>query len=157
MRPKPFISQELEPPFVRDKNSDKVWHRCQMRTLYVDTDRSGVVYHANYLKYFEYGRGELMRNANYPYKEIEDNGFIYPIIKLELSYHTPLFYDDLFYVHTRPGEIKLVTLQFDYIITRASDGEVISVGYTRHCATNEKGVPVEIDARTIKLWQQFPT
>jgi acyl-CoA thioester hydrolase len=50
------------------------------RTLYADTDRSQVVYHANYLRYFEFGRASLMRDAAYPYREIEESGYVYPII-----------------------------------------------------------------------------
>ncbi len=103
MRPKPFRPESLpdHPTCVRDRNTSLVWHRCELRTLYVDTDRSQVVYHANYLRYFEFGRASLMREANYPYKQIEESGYIYPIIKTELNYHSPLFYDDLMYA--RPG------------------------------------------------------
>ncbi len=158
MRPKPFIAEELveHPSHVKDLNSGFSWHRSQMRVLYVDTDRSQVVYHANYLRYFEFGRAELMRDANYPYKEIEASGYIYPIIKTELNYFTPLLYDDLMYIHTRPAKRELVKLQFDYLITRAEDGEVICTGFTKHCAVNSKGIPVEVDKKTIKLWEQFP-
>lgn len=158
MRPKPFLSEPLPDleNYVRDANTDTIWHRSQMRTLYVDTDRSQVVYHANYLRYFEFGRAEFMREANYPYKEIEESGFIYPIIKTELNYYTPLFYDDLMYVHTRPATLELVKLQFDYVITRVHDGEIICTGYTKHCAVNTDGIPVEIDEKTIALWEQFP-
>ncbi|MDD3816135.1 MAG: thioesterase family protein [Desulfocapsaceae bacterium] len=158
MRPKRFIPELLpeHPSHVRDKNSNKIWHRCEMRTLYVDTDRSQVVYHANYLRYFEFGRASLMREANYPYKKIEESGYIYPIIKTELNYYTPLYYDDLMLIHTRPAQLELVKLQFDYCITRAEDGEIICTGFTKHCAVNSDGIPVEIDDKTIKLWQQFP-
>ena len=158
MRPKRFIPELLpeHPSHVRDKNSNKIWHRCEMRTLYVDTDRSQVVYHANYLRYFEFGRASLMREANYPYKKIEESGYIYPIIKTELNYYTPLYYDDLMLIHTRPAQLELVKLQFDYCITRAEDGEIICTGFTKHCAVNSDGIPVEIDDQTIKLWQQFP-
>ncbi len=83
MRPKPFIPEILvdHPSHVKDQNSGIIWHRSQMRTLYVDTDRSQVVYHANYLRYFEFGRAELMRDFKYPYKQIEASGYVYPIIK----------------------------------------------------------------------------
>lgn len=158
MRPKPFIPEFLpdHPSHVRDTNSGLAWHRSEMRTLYVDTDRSQVVYHANYLRYFEFGRAELMRGANYPYKQIEESGYVYPIIQTGLSYFTPLFYDDLMYIHTRPAEIELVKLQFDYLITRADDGEIICTGFTKHCAVNSDGIPVQIDEKTIKLWDSFP-
>ena len=159
MRPKPFIPEAVAgyPSHVKDANSGLVWHRAEMRTLYVDTDRSQVVYHANYLRYFEFGRAELMRERNYPYKEIEESGYVYPIIKTELNYYTPLLYDDLMHVHTRPAALELVKLQFDYVITRAEDNEIICTGFTRHCAVNAKGIPVEIDPKTVKLWEQFPS
>lgn len=157
MRPKPFIPEFLDPAcFVRDQNTGKVWHRCELRSLYADTDRSQVVYHANYLKYFELGRASLMRQASYPYKQIEESGYIYPIIKTELSYYSPVYYDDLMYIHTKPAGIEMVKLQFDYLITLAATGEIACTGFTMHCAVNSKGIPVEIDPKTIRLWQQFP-
>ncbi len=158
MRPKPFISEPVSghPSHVLDSNSGLIWHRCELRTLYVDTDRSQVVYHANYLRYFEFGRATLMREALYPYKKIEESGFIYPIIKVELNYFTPLFYDDLMYIHTRPATMELVKLQFDYLVTNADSGEIVCTGFTRHCAVNTDSIPVEIDQKTRRLWESFP-
>lgn len=159
MRPKLFIADRIdqEKPYIRDRNSGIAWHRSEMRVLYVDTDRSQVVYHANYLRYFEFGRAALMRDADYPYKQVEENGYIYPIIKTELSYHSPLYYDDLMYIHTRPTEIGLVKVRFDYVITRAEDGEIACLGFTQHCAVVASSKkPVEIDARTLQLWRDFP-
>ncbi len=157
MRPKPFIPELLpDSPYVRDRTSGLIWHRCELRTLYVDTDRSQVVYHANYLRYFEFGRASLMREAAYPYKMIEESGYLYPIIQTGLNYYSPLYYDDLMHIQTRPAQIELVKLQFDYLITRGDTGEIVCTGFTKHCATNGKGIPVEIDAKTIRLWQEFP-
>ena len=157
MRPKPFIPEQLDhPSYVRDKKTGLSWHRCELRTLYVDTDKSQVVYHANYLRYFEVGRASLMRDADYPYKQVEESGYIYPIIKTELNYYSPLFYDDLMCIHTRPSKLELVKVQCDYLITRADTGEIACTGFTRHCAVNSKNIPVEIDAKTIALWKQFP-
>lgn len=141
---------------MRDRNSGLVWHRCTNRTLYADTDRSQVVYHGNYLRYFELGRASLMRDAAYPYKEIEESGFIYPIIEVGVQYYSPLRYDDAMYVQTRPGGLERVKLQFDYIITHQQSGEIVCTGFTRHCATNASGVPVGIDPKTRQLWKNFP-
>ena len=159
MRPKPFVPKALETDsaYHRDATSGLVWHRCSMRTLYVDTDRSQVVYHANYLRYFEFGRASLMREAAYPYREIEEDGFTYPIISTGLDYFRPLYYDDAMYIFTRPGERLRVKLQFDYTITHADSGEIVCTGFTRHCAINAAGVPVGIDEKTVRLWEIFPT
>ncbi len=127
-----------------------------MRTLYVDTDRSQVVYHANYLRYFEYGRASLMRDAAYAYREIEESGYVYPIIKIDIDYYRPLYYDDAMYIHTRPSTLERVRLQFDYIITHQESGDIVCKGFTRHCAINSSGTPVGIDKKTVRLWEIFP-
>ncbi len=158
MKPKPFKPEVYngDERFVRDKTSELVWHRCHKRTLYAETDRSSVVYHANYLIYFEYGRASLMRDIAYPYREVEESGFIYPIIDLGLTFYKPLYYDDPMWVQTRPGEMDRIRLRFDYIITHAETGEIVCKGFTKHCATNKKGAPVAIDEKTIELWKTFP-
>ncbi|MEQ8160495.1 MAG: YbgC/FadM family acyl-CoA thioesterase, partial [Smithellaceae bacterium] len=104
MKPKPFKPEMFDnnPHYVRDITTGSVWHRSEYRTLYADTDRSEVVYHANYLRYFEFGRTSLMRDAAYPYKEIEAGGYVYPIIDMGISFYQPLYYDDLMHIHTRP-------------------------------------------------------
>lgn len=158
MKPKPFQPEKkaADSPYVRDLTDNRWWHRCSHRILYADTDRSQVVYHANYLRYFEQGRATLMRDSGYPYREVEDSGFIYPIIAMGVDYFTPLYYDDPIYIYTRPAEMERVRLQFDYLITHQDTGAVVCKGFTRHCATNTAGTPVGIDAKTTHLWLTFP-
>lgn len=158
MRPKPFIPEPLDGnrSYVRDRGTGLVWHQCRLRTLYADTDRSQVVYHANYLRYFEFGRASLMREAAYPYREIEESGFVYPIISTGLDYFRPLRYDDAMMIHTRPGKIERVKLRFDYVITHDPTGDIVCTGFTQHCAVNAKGIPVGIDDKTVRLWEIFP-
>ena len=159
MRPKPFIPVALDEnlSYVRDQSESTVWHRCTMRALYADTDRSQVVYHANYLRYFEFGRASLMREAAYPYREIEESGYIYPIIEMGATYYRPLYYDDAMAIHTRPTELERVRLRFEYVITHIDSGDISCKGFTRHCATNKKGTPVEVDQKTALLWENFPS
>ncbi len=158
MRPKPFVPEPVngQPRFVRDRTSGLVWHRCETRTLYADTDRSQVVYHANYLRYFEFGRATLMRDVAYPYREVEAGGFLYPIIKVDIDYYRPLHYDEAMWVHTRPAKLERVRLQFDYVITHVESGDIVCKGFTRHCAVNASGTPVGVDPKTVRLWEVFP-
>ncbi|MFZ3044352.1 MAG: thioesterase family protein [Desulfatirhabdiaceae bacterium] len=158
MKPKPFLPEVMpdDKRYVRDRSGGLIWHQCRYRTIYADTDQSRVVYHANYLRYFEVGRNTLMRDAAYPYKEIEESGFVYPIIRVELDYFSPLRYDDPMMIFTRLSDIERVKLQFDYIITHRDTGDIVCKGYTRHCATNGSGRPVAIDEKTICLWKNFP-
>ena len=158
MKPKPFLPETVNSDlhYVRDRSGGQVWHRCETRVLYADTDRSQVVYHGNYLRYFEFGRASLMRDAGYPYKEVEENGYVYPIFEIGLKYFSPLRYDDPIWVNTRPADLERVRLSFDYIITHQETGALICSGATRHCATNTAGVPVGIDDQTLHLWKTFP-
>jgi acyl-CoA thioester hydrolase len=158
MKPKPFRPENAgeKERYYCDAVTGLVWHRCSMRTLYADTDRSTVVYHANYLKYFEFGRASLMRDAAYPYREIEESGFVYPIIDLGIQFYQPLYYDDPMWIYTRPAELQRVRLRFDYIITHAETGADVCRGFTRHCALNGRGIPVAVDPKTVQLWKTFP-
>jgi acyl-CoA thioester hydrolase len=158
MKPKPFRPEIFngDKCYVKDASSGLVWHRCRHRTLYADTDRSGVVYHSNYFRYFEQGRATLMRDNKYPYFDIEESGYVYPIIQLGIQYYHPLRYDDQMWIHTRPGDIERVKLQFEYIITHHETKEIVCTGFTRHCAANKTGNPVAIDPKTVDLWKNFP-
>jgi acyl-CoA thioester hydrolase len=142
--------------YVVDEVGGSVWHRVFHRTLYADTDRSSVVYHANYLRYFELGRTTLMRDLGYPYLEVEERGFVYPVIELGMTFHHPLHYDSPMWIHTRPAQLDRVRVTFDYVITHAETGELVCRGFTRHCALNRKGVPVAVDPTTAKCWTTFP-
>lgn len=158
VQPKPFKPEifRQDGRYVKDRMTGFVWHRCQSRILYADTDRSSVVYHANYLRYFEFGRTSLMRDASYPYREIEESGYVYPIIDLGITFFRPLHYDDLIWVHTRPAELERVRLRFEYTITHAETGLLICRGFTKHCALNAAGMPVAVDPKTVQLWKTFP-
>ncbi len=158
MRPEPFVPvvRDDDGRYVTNQTDNRVWHQSRMRTLYADTDRSQVVYHANYLRYFEFGRASLMRDTAYPYREIEESGYVYPIIQIGVTYYTPLYYDDAIIIYTRPAELERVRLQFDYVITHETTGDIVCKGFTRHCAVNDAGTPVEVDEKTALLWTNFP-
>ena len=158
MRPEPFMPVALndDERYVKDKTGGLVWHRCSNRVLYADTDRSQLVYHANHLRFFELGRATLMRDAAYPYREIEESGYTYPIIEVGIKYYGPLYYDDSMWIHTHPAELERVRLRFDYIITNGQTHEIACKGFTRHCAVNSSGIPVAIDEKTVHLWKVFP-
>jgi len=158
VRPQPFkpITHNGDERFVRDETSGLIYHRVFNRVLYADTDRSGIVYHANYLRYFELGRASLMRDVGFPYAQVEDSGYIYPIVDLGLKYYLPLVYDSPMWVHTRPAELERVRVKFDYVVVHADSQELVCKGYTLHCALNAKGKPTAVDPITVKTWQIFP-
>ncbi|MFC1889561.1 acyl-CoA thioesterase [Thermodesulfobacteriota bacterium] len=158
MRPSPFKPETYngDNRFVRDRTTGLVWHKVSYRTLYADTDRSKVVYHANYLRFFELGRATLMRDTAYPYQEVEESGYLYPIVDLAISFFYPLYYDDPIWVYTRPVNLERVRVTFDYIITHAEAENLICKGYTKHCALKKSGKVTAVDPMTVEMWESFP-
>jgi acyl-CoA thioester hydrolase len=152
-KPIPFPSDDR---YVRDDVSGVVWHRVGHRVLFADTDRTGVVYHGNYFRFFELGRASLLRDAGFPLKQVEADGYVYPIFQLGLDFFRPMDYDAPILVHTRFRELAAVRVDFEYIITHAETGEVLCRGFTRHCATNRKGRPVAVDPVTVRIFNDFP-
>ena len=67
----------------------------QIRVTYGDTDQMGIVYHANYLNYFEISRTEMMRAQGLTYRELESAGIFLQVVHCELDFHHPARYDDL--------------------------------------------------------------
>lgn len=147
---------ENDPRYVRDKTTGLIWHQCESRVLYVDTDRSGVVHHARHLTYFELGRASLMRDLAFPYREVEESGYLYPIIEIGVNYYDALGYDDPMTIHTRPATLERVKIRFDYVVLNKTTQKIACKGFTLHCAVNTKKTPVAVDEKTMYLWKFFP-
>ncbi len=124
-------------------NTGKSIFKTSCRVLYADTDAGGVVYNANYLRYFEQGRTELMRAWVCSYREIEALGLILPVTETFARYKAPAFYDDLLCIETCVHELNRYTCRFNYRITRQDDDRprptLLVKGYTIHAAVTREG------------------
>ena len=113
------------------------------RVIYGDTDAGGVVYNANFLRYFEKGRTEMMREWVCSYKEIESLGLILPVTECYARYKSPAFYDDLLDIETSIAELRKFSCRFNYKITRQDKNRakptLIVKGYTVHAAVSREG------------------
>ena len=103
-------------------------HTIQVRVRYSETDQMGVVYHGNYLPYFEIGRVEWLRNKGISYKSMEEGGIALPIVSLTLNYKKPARYDDLLIVKTIFKSQVSVKLEFECEI-RNEQGDLLTTGY----------------------------
>ncbi len=88
-------------------------HIEQIRVRYSETDQMGVVYHGNYLPYFEIGRVEWLRTKGISYKSLEDNNIGLPIASLTLNYKKSARYDDLLSVKTKLKSYNGVKIEFE--------------------------------------------
>ena len=86
-------------------------HTTQYRVCYADTDQMGVVYYANYFMLFERARTELLRLNGLSYKQIEEQGFMLPVLDAHAKYHRPARYDDLLDVTARVVEFDGLKLK----------------------------------------------
>jgi acyl-CoA thioester hydrolase len=144
------------PDFVRDLVTGFCWHQLRHRAIYADTDAARVVYHANYLRFFEMGRVEMMRAVGRTHRQIEELGYYHPIVDLEMHFFHPLRYDDEMIVHTRPGAVERVKVQVDYRITHAESGALSCAGTTVHACLRQKGLqPVGVDPVTLEMQRFF--
>jgi acyl-CoA thioester hydrolase len=88
-------------------------HQIQVRVRYSETDQMSVVYHGNYVPYFEMGRVEWLRNKGISYKSLEENGIALPIVSMTINYKKPARYDDLLTVTTKFKNQSSVKIEFD--------------------------------------------
>ena len=83
-----------------------------IRVRYAETDRMGLLHHANYLVYFEQARTELLRDLGLTYKDMEDAGFLLVVVKVEVRYKLPARYDDLLTIRTSVARITPIRIDF---------------------------------------------
>lgn len=117
-------------------------HTCVYRTIMADVDAMGVVYYANYLKLFELGRAELMREAGGPYVRLREEGLELPVTEAALRYRRPARYDDLVVVETSVAWLRKVSMRFDYrlLLQEAPGLETeLVLGHTVHGCVDRQG------------------
>jgi len=114
--------------------------RTQISVRYAETDMMGIVYHGNYLPWFEVGRTALLKECGLPYRELEAQGYLLPVIELGIKFHKPALYDDTVTVITQLRERPLLRIRLDYEVRRGD--ELLVTGFTVHGFINKTGEPV---------------
>ena len=109
------------------------------RVIYGDTDQMGVVYYANYLRWFEKGRAEWLRQIGLPYGEIEQRGFHFPVAEVTCRYSNPAHYDEVVKIETELADLGRASLAFSYRITREPDDVLLATGSTKHACIDHAG------------------
>ncbi len=110
-----------------------------IRVIYGDTDQMGVVYYANYLRFFEAGRNEFIRAKGLRYRDFEEqHRLTLPVVEAAVSYKVPARYDDLLTVETSLTEVRRASARFGYRLLR-EDGTLLATGHTVHACVDLGG------------------
>jgi acyl-CoA thioester hydrolase len=116
-----------------------VHNLTKIRVIYADTDAMGIVYHTNYIKWFEIGRNEIMRQLGLLYTEVEKLGHNLPVLEVSCHYLLPAKYDQVLVIETRIEFISRVIVKFAYKIWDEERKKLLTEGYTTHACTNAEG------------------
>ena len=113
-------------------------HKIEHRVIYGDTDAGQVVYYANYFRWFESGRREIMRALGINYADLEKSGVITPVVEAHCNYFHPARYDDIVIVETKVSGMKEKSVKFDYKISRKKDKRLLASGHTVNVFVDRK-------------------
>ncbi|MEE9350307.1 MAG: thioesterase family protein [Flavobacteriaceae bacterium] len=104
-------------------------HETKIRVRYGETDQMAYVYYGNYAQYFEVARVEWLRALGISYKQLEEQGIMLPVLKLEVNYHKPAKYDNLLTIKTTVKKRPSVRIEFHFEIFNEAK-ELLTTGFT---------------------------
>ncbi len=130
---------------------------ARIRVIYGDTDQMGVVYHANYFRYFELSRIEYFHSRGFSYREMEREGLILPVVEATASYRSPARYEDMLLVRPRVSEVKRVSVTFTYEVFREGGSDTpLCTGRTVHACVSREGKPTRLPDAFVRLLHEQP-
>jgi len=113
---------------------------ARLRVIYGDTDQMGVVYHANYFRYFEFSRMEFFRARGGSYRDMEQQGFQLPVVDVSAQYKSPARYDDLLVIRPTVSELRRASVIFTYEVFREGElSSLLCTGRTVHACMGRDG------------------
>jgi acyl-CoA thioester hydrolase len=110
-----------------------------IRVRYAETDRMGLLHHANYLIYFEQGRTELLRSLGVSYKDLEDQGYLLVLTKIDVKYRWPARYDDLLTLKTTV--MRTTSVRIDHRYEVHCENRLLAEGASTLACVDRNGQP----------------
>src|SRR5688572_11661676 len=126
--------------------------RCQVVVRYAETDMMGVVYHGNYLPWFEVGRTTLLKEMGLAYRQLEADGYRLPVLEVSAKYFRPAVYDDTVTIVTTLREKPLLRIRLEYEVRRGD--ELLATGHTVHAFIDRDGRPVRPPASVVAVMKK---
>ncbi|MRN52974.1 acyl-CoA thioesterase [Paenibacillus monticola] len=107
----------------RDLGLPSRWFASTFRVRYQESDQMGVVYHANYLNWFESGRTEMFRQLGFTYRGLESKGILLPVTAADLQFKSPARYDDRIAIYARLTTFTALRVVYEYEVRLLSQEE----------------------------------
>jgi acyl-CoA thioester hydrolase len=120
--------------------------RSTVRVRYAETDQMGVVYHSNFLVYFEIGRTDYFRKFGFTYRQMESEHVYMPVTESYCKHYASAEYDDELEIFTSLEMLSRLKLKFLYEVIRKKDERKMAEGFTIHVPVNSEGKPCRIPA-----------
>ncbi len=131
--------------------------RVAIRPRYGEVDRMGVVYHANYLLYFDIGRTDYLRQRGIPYAEVEERGYLLSVVDVGVKYKRSARYDEDLELVTRLARFTKATVLFEYELF-GPDGRLLTTGFTKlACLDKRDNRPTMLPADLRALLERSAT
>lgn len=112
---------------------------AHIRVRYAETDQMKVVYHSNFIIWFEVGRVEMLRQLGFAYRDVErDDDCHFAVVDVRCRYKSPAYYDDDLIIRTTLKNVRGSMLHFTYEVLRAADQTLLAEGETNHIVVNSK-------------------
>lgn len=130
--------------------------KTPLRVRYQETDQMGVVYHTNYLVWFEIGRTEWLRQqTGVAYHELEKMGLLLPVLDIHARYHHPAKYDDELSVETSLSAVRSSMIQFAYAVCKKGENKPLVTGETKHMWVDRDWKPVRFQQSHPELYEKI--
>lgn len=128
-----------------------------VRIYYEDTDCGGVVYYANYLKYFERARTQYLEARGLSVARLMTEGSVFVVVRAELDYRSPARYGETLVVDTVVSEVTAASFTFSHVIRERESRRVVVEGSARLAATDGKGKVTRLDKAMVAALQSGST
>lgn len=109
---------------------------------YYETDRMGIVHHSNYIKWFEEARIDFLEQANYPFKRIEDEGIMIPVLSAAATYRKPMRFGDIYVVKIIPTFFNGIKFSMKYEVRKKGSDDIYTTGESSHCFVDNDMKPI---------------
>ena len=127
---------------------------AKVTVRYAETDMMGIVYHANYLPWFEVARTQLLREQGFPYRQLETDGYRIPVLEVAAKYLRPAVYDDTLTILATIKEKPLLRIRIEYEVRRGD--ELLATGFSTHAFCDLTGRPTRPPAAFVtKMGETF--